>query len=80
MSVTNKTPKECWSERIPSISHRRVFGYVAFAHIPIEKQTKLDLKSIHCLMIGYNDQSKAYCLFNLLTNKVLISQDRCYLQ
>lgn len=40
--VPNRTPAEAWSGFKPSVKHLRVFGAVAYAHIPAETRTKLD--------------------------------------
>lgn len=44
-SVWGKTPQEAWSGRKPNISHLRVFGSIAYVHVPNEKRNKLDDKS-----------------------------------
>lgn len=36
------TPYEKWYGRKPSVDHLRVFGCVAYAHIPDEERRKLD--------------------------------------
>ena len=43
-SVCDKTPKEAWSERKPLIWHLRVFGCIAYAHVPYQLRKKLDDK------------------------------------
>ena len=43
-SVQDKTPKEAWSRRRPSIRHLRVFGCIAYAHVPDQIRKKLDDK------------------------------------
>ncbi|PNX58192.1 retrovirus-related Pol polyprotein from transposon TNT 1-94, partial [Trifolium pratense] len=42
----------------------RVFGCIAFAHIPDSQRKKLDNKSIKCVHLGISDESKAYKLYN----------------
>jgi hypothetical protein len=36
-ALDSKTPLEVWSGRKPDVSHLRVFGCKAFAHVPDEK-------------------------------------------
>ncbi|KAD4585342.1 hypothetical protein E3N88_22943 [Mikania micrantha] len=74
-SVPNITPQEAWSGFKPSVNHLRVFGSLAFVHIPDQKRSKLEDKSARCIFIGYSEQSKAYKLFNPQTQKVIISRD-----
>ena len=60
--LEDKTPKEVWTSKKPSLSHLRVFGCVAYVHVPKEKRTKLDSKSKKCIFIGYKDGLKGYKL------------------
>jgi len=45
----SKTPQEAWTGRKPNVSHLRVFGCKAFAHILDEKKSKLVSNSIFCV-------------------------------
>lgn len=74
-SVKNVTPQDAWSGHKPSIKHLKVFGCIAYAQIPKEKRKKLDDRGEKCIFIGYSENSKAYKLFNPITNKVIISRD-----
>ena len=55
VTVQGKIPKEAWSGTKTSVSHLRIFGSVAFAHIPNELKRKLDKKSEHCIFTGYSE-------------------------
>ena len=59
-SVKNKVPQEAWSGRSCSVAHLRIFGCVAYAHVPKELRKKLDDKSEKYIFLGYSNQSKAY--------------------
>jgi hypothetical protein len=37
-SVENMTPYEAWSGRKAGVSHLKVFGCIAYAHVPDEKE------------------------------------------
>ena len=75
-AVQNMTPLEAWSCEKPSVSHFKIFGCVCYAHIPAEKRTKLDDKSTKCIFIGYSLETKlAYRLYNVKTNKLIVSRD-----
>lgn len=43
-SVKNMTPYEAWHGRKPGIAHLRVFGCIAYAHIPEQKGKSLMTK------------------------------------
>ncbi|XP_025674246.1 uncharacterized protein [Arachis hypogaea] len=74
-SVRDKTPEEAWSGKRPSIHHFRVFGCIAYAHVPDQLRKKLDDKGEKCIFIGYSTDSKAYKLYNPVSKKVIISRD-----
>ncbi|KAA0051915.1 Retrovirus-related Pol polyprotein from transposon TNT 1-94 [Cucumis melo var. makuwa] len=74
-SLWNKTPQQVWTERKPSIGHLRVFGCMAYAHIPDQKRSKLDDKSEKYVFVGYDANSKGYKLYNPVTKKTIVSRD-----
>eukprot|EP00253_Pinus_taeda_P009922 PITA_09922 len=74
-AVMNRVPAEAWSGRKQGVTHMRVFGCVAYAHIPDQLRRKLDSKGEKCLFIGYNEESKAYRLYIPSTKKFFISRD-----
>ena len=53
----------------------RVFGCIAYAHVPDQLRKKLDIKGEKCIFIGYSDESKAYKLYNPSTKNVIINRD-----
>ena len=69
------TPEERWSNHKPSVAHIRTFGCIAFALVSYEKRTKLDEKSVKCVLMGVSKESKAYRLYNPDTEKIVISKD-----
>ncbi|MCO5611452.1 hypothetical protein L7F22_065705 [Adiantum nelumboides] len=69
------TPYESWYDRKPSVSYLRVFGCLAYAHIPQQLRGKLDDKAVKCIFVGYSSGSKGYRLYNPATNKIFESCD-----
>jgi hypothetical protein len=53
-AVHGMTPKEKYSGRKPYLSHLKVFGCIAYVHVPDELRIKLDLKAEKCVFIGYS--------------------------
>jgi IS30 family transposase len=49
------TPEEACSNRKPSVKHFRVFGCVAYTHIPDAQRNKLDDKSMKCIFLGVSE-------------------------
>ena len=74
-AVMNRTPYEAWHRRKPSVSHLRIFGCVAYALKHPQTRQKLDEKSEKCIFIGYCTQSKAYKLYNPVSEKILVRRD-----
>ena len=74
-AVQDMTPEEAWSGRRPIVDHFRIFGCIAYAHIPDVKRKKLDDKGEKCVFLGVSDYSKAYKLYNPVTKKIVISRD-----
>ena len=75
LAVKNKTPEEAWSGRKPSVDHFRIFGCISHVHVPDHKRVKLDAKSLRCILLGVSEESKAYRLFDPISQKIIISRD-----
>jgi hypothetical protein len=73
--LENITPQEVWCGAKPSMAHLKVFGNVAYAHIPDQKRTKLDDKNKKLIFIGYDEKSKAYNLYDPFLKKIHVSCD-----
>ncbi|XP_074290249.1 uncharacterized protein LOC141616980 [Silene latifolia] len=71
----NVTPEEAWSGPRPMVDHLRVFGSIAYVHVPDKKRKKLDDKGEKCVFLGVSDQSKAYRLYNPITKRMLTRRD-----
>ncbi|GKV49915.1 hypothetical protein SLEP1_g56638 [Rubroshorea leprosula] len=72
-SLQNVTPVEAWSGFKPSVKHLKVFGSIAFAHVPAQTRTKLDDRGKKTIFVGYT--RGGFKLFNPVTNKVIVSRD-----
>eukprot|EP00253_Pinus_taeda_P018864 PITA_18864 len=75
-AVMNRVPEETWSGRKQGVTHMKVFGCVAYAHVPDQLRKKLDSKGEKCIFIGYSEESKAYRLYIPSTKKFFCEQ-RC---
>lgn len=72
---TNKTPYELWYGRRADARHMNVFGSKCFVHVPKEDRRKLDNTATDMILIGYDEQSKAYRCYDMIKKKVTISRD-----
>ena len=70
-----ETPYERWYGRKPDVNHFRVFGCMAYAHVPDCERRKLDTKSKRMRFVGYSLTSKGYRLFDETNQKLYIRRD-----
>ena len=71
----DKTPYERWYGRKPNLSHLKVFGCMAYAHVPDALRQKLDKKAEKLRSVGYSRNSKGYRLLDEKTQKVIVRRD-----
>jgi hypothetical protein len=69
------TPEEAFTRKKPDISHLRIFGCVAYCHIPVEKRTKLDPTAKKGILVGYSETSKAYRIYIPTIKKIVLCRD-----
>lgn len=67
------TPAEVWYGRKPDVTNLRIFGALAYSHIPKAFRNKFDSKAEKCVMVGY--APTGYRLYSLERNKIIISRD-----
>ena len=75
LAVKNKTPEEAWSGVKPSVEHFRVFGCISHVHVPNSKRTKLNDKSLSCVLLKISEDSKTYRLYDPTSHRIIISRD-----
>eukprot|EP00253_Pinus_taeda_P009850 PITA_09850 len=73
--LMNIAPEEAWSSIKPYVSHFRVFGSEAWAHIPDEKHKALKPKSEKCIFVGYFEDVKGYRILPPKSKNVIIRRD-----
>ena len=69
------TPYERWHKTKPDVSHFRVFGCVAYSHIPDQLRGKLDSKAESMVFVGYSHRSKGYRLYDQKVDNVVTRRD-----
>jgi len=73
--VHSMTLEEKFIGKKPYVSHLKMFGCIAYVHVPDEKRSKLDPKAEKCIFIGYSLEQKGYSSFNPSTWKLQVSRD-----
>lgn len=71
-AIKNFVPETMWNNKPVDLSNLRIFGCVAFMHIPKEKRKKLEPKSKRMLFVGIFENSKAYRLIDPTKPTVVI--------
>ena len=61
--VHDVTPYEKLYIKKSDLSHVRIFGSIAYKHIPNEKRQKLNPKLEKCILVGYSLEQKGYKCF-----------------
>lgn len=76
-TLGNHTPYECWNGQPPDLSHRRIFGCLAYKYIPSTLHNKLDPRTERTIFVGYGERfgMKSYHLFNQMTQKFTFSRN-----
>ena len=74
-AIHDVTPEEKYTHRAPDVSHLKVFGCIAYVHVPDELRTKLDPKAEKCVLIGYSLKQKGYRCYNPATRQLRLSRD-----
>ena len=79
-AVCDRISMEAWSRRRWTVEHLRVFGCIAYAHVPKEQRQKFDDKGVKCIFTGYSPETKAYRLYDPVNNKMILSRDVEFLE
>ena len=74
-AIHGTTPEEKFTGKKLDLSHLKVFGCLAYVHIPDELRSKLDPKAKKCVFIGYSLEHKGYRCNNPLMREVRVSRD-----
>jgi hypothetical protein len=74
-ALKNITPEEALTKIKPNVSHLRIFGNIAWAHIPDEKRKALQPKNEKCIFVGYSEDVKGYRLLQPDCNEIIIRRD-----
>jgi transposase InsO family protein len=70
----DKTPYEQFFGSVPDVSHLRVFGCIAYPHVPAGQRGKLDARAHKGVLLGYEPNSKAYRVL-LEDGSIVVSRD-----
>ena len=72
--LTDKTPYESFLQEKPHVAKLKVFGSIAYSHIPAELRKKLDPESKKTIFIGYPEETEGYKLYDLTSKRFIHSR------
>jgi len=71
LTLFNMSAHEVWSGNNPLVTHLKVFGYDAFAHVPKENMRKMEKKEVKCIFIRYKEGMKGYNLWDPASRRTM---------
>ena len=69
------TPKSVFTGSKPEVSHIKVFGSIAYCHVPNEKRKKLDQTAEKGYLMGYSENVKACRIYIPENRKIIVRWD-----
>ena len=67
---------------IPSILNLppKIFGCVAYVHIPKNQRTKIEPCAMRCVFVGYGTHQKGYRCYNPTTKRMFLTMDVTFVE
>ena len=75
-----RTPMEMWTNKPTNNSFLNIFRCFAYVMYNDQDRTKLDPKSRKCILLGYSNEVKGYCLWDPIACNVIISRDVIFIE
>jgi hypothetical protein len=75
---SNKSSYQLLFSKVPSYSHLKVFGCLAYVSTLSRNRTKFDPRATPCIFIGYPHNMKGYKFYNLQNQSVIISRNAIF--
>ena len=79
-SLKGITPYEALFNQKPDVSHLKVFGCLAFLHIPSENLKKYDEKSQRVIFVGYPVGTKGYKFYDPSSKRFVCGRDVSFVE
>ena len=73
-AIKDMVPEEKWSGIKPNVEYFRVFGSIVHVHIPEQKRTRLDDRSLKCVLELVMNLRPNACMIPA-TKKIIMSRD-----
>ena len=69
------SPHELYFKKKLNLGHFKIFGSIAYMHVPKEKRRKVDAKADKCILVSYSDEKKGYKYYNPRTKQAWVCRD-----
>ena len=74
-ALNSVTPYEAWRGEKPNLSHLRVWGCLAYVHVPRVKRNKLAATARACVFVGYPPEAKGWKLYDPTRGRYIVTRD-----
>jgi hypothetical protein len=74
-TLDDKAPYEAWHGKVPTVHYFHTFDCITHPKITWPNLNKLNNRSHKAIFVGYEVGSKAYCCYNPVDQRVIISRD-----
>ena len=74
-ALGRKTPEKVFTGKKPEVGHFCIFGCLTYSHIPFEKRTKFEPTTERRIFVGYDETSKAFCIYLPSLRKVVVRRE-----
>src|SRR5882724_11884474 len=73
-TLRNKTPYKAWHNKLPNVLHLRKIGCKAWVFV-MDNNPKICNRSVPCILVGYSDNSKAYCCWDRTSSRIHVTRN-----
>lgn len=71
----SKTSEKIYTGKKPEVGQIKIFGCLAYSHVPEEKRMKLEPTAERVILMGYNETSRAYRIYLPAQRKIVLRRD-----
>ena len=76
----SKTPYEAYHNKVPKLSHIRIFSSLCYAHLEKDNRQKLDSHTIECGFMGYYATKNLFAMFYVNKRVMLKKRDMVFFE
>ena len=73
-------PNKIWFDKDVSYDHLEVFGCKACVHVPKDERSKLEVKTMQCILISYGQDEFGYRFYDPIDKKFIRIRDVAFFE